>query len=200
MSDLIEALRGGEAVLVSTDTVIGLAALPASAGCQRIFELKQRPHDQALPWLVADADALDELACEVPDYARRLARMFWPGALTLVVPASKAARETGPVADDGTVALRCPDDARLLALLAELATPLACTSANVHGEPAARCAGELPAPMRELPGAAELRDGEARQASAIVDCTGAYPRVVRAGAIPEQVLLDVAMYGATLAG
>lgn len=200
MSDPIEALRAGKAVLVSTDTVVGIAALPASAGYQRIFELKRRPREQVLPWLVADADALDELAPDAPEYARRLARMFWPGALTLVVPASKRAREMGQVADDGTVALRCPDDADLLALIEALASPLACTSANVHGEPAARCASELPASMRELPGAADLRDGDARLASTIVDCTGPYPRVARAGAIPEQVLLDVAMYGATLAG
>lgn len=199
MTGRLEALRDGQAVIVATDTVYGLAALPGSAGYASIFELKERPADQVLPWLVHDADALDALADSTPAYARRLAQMFWPGALTLVLPASKAACELGDVAADGTIALRCPDDADLLGLLDELDGPLACTSANVHGEPAPASLADVPASMRGLPGGDSLpeacHDG---RASTIVDCTGPYPKILREGPIPEQVLLDVAAFGATL--
>lgn len=195
----LEALRDGLAAIVATDTVYGLAALPGSAGYASIFELKERPTDQTLPWLVHALDVLDALADDVPAYARRLAQMFWPGALTLVLHASKLARELGDVAADGTIALRCPDDANLLALLDELGGPLACTSANVHGKPAPSCLVDVPASMRGLPGGDSLpeacHDG---RASTIVDCTGPYPKILREGPIPEQVLLDVAAFGATL--
>ena len=196
---LSQALRDEQAVIVATDTVYGLAALPGSMGYASIFELKGRPADQVLPWLVHDADALDALADDAPVYARRLAQMFWPGALTLVLRASNAARELGDVADDGTIALRSPDAPELLALLAELDAPLACTSANVHGEPAPSRLADVPASMRELPGGDCLpgacHDG---RASTIVDCTGPYPKILREGPIPEQVILDVAIFGATL--
>lgn len=195
----LEALRDGKAVIVATDTVYGLAALPGSAGYASIFELKERPADQVLPWLVHGVDVFDALADDVPAYVRRLAQMFWPGALTLVLRASRLACELGGVAADGTIALRCPDDAGLLALLDELGGPLACTSANVHGESAPASLADVPASMRRLPGGDSLpeacHDG---RASTIVDCTGPYPKILREGPIPEQVLLDVAAFGATL--
>lgn len=196
---LSQTLRDGQAVIVATDTVYGLAALPGSMGYASIFELKERPADQVLPWLVHDVDALDALADDAPVYARRLAQMFWPGALTLVVRASSTARELGDVADDGTIALRSPDAPELLALLAELGAPLACTSANVHGESAPSRLADVPASMHALPGGDCLpgacHDG---RASTIVDCTGPYPKILREGPIPEQVILDVAIFGATL--
>lgn len=195
-STLSQALRDGQAVIVATDTVYGLAALPGSMGYASIFELKERPADQVLPWLVHDVDVL---ADDVPAYARRLAQMFWPGALTLVLRASRLACELGGVAADGTIALRCPDDAGLLALLDELGGPLACTSANVHGEPAPSRLADVPASMRELPGGDSLPEVCCvGRASTIVDCTGPYPKILREGPIPEQVLLDVAAFGATL--
>ncbi|MEI3377628.1 MAG: L-threonylcarbamoyladenylate synthase [Coriobacteriales bacterium] len=199
MAPLVATLRDGQAVIVATDTVYGLAARPGSAGYAHIFELKDRPMSQVLPWLVSGADALDALAIDVPAYAYRLAQMFWPGALTLVLRASDAACELGGVAVDKTIALRCPDDADLLALLGELEGPLACTSANIHGQTAVSSKDELHESLAVLPGADELPAYcQGGQASTIVDCTGTYPKILREGPIPEQVILDVAMFGATL--
>lgn len=197
--DLAGVLRQGGVVLVATDTVAGLAARPGTRGYADIFDLKHRPDDQALPWLVADKGALDVFACDVPPYARRLVTMFWPGALTLVLRASDEAARTGRLADDGTIALRCPDDARLRVLIDALDGPLCCTSANLHGSEPATCLDELPAQMRALPGAGMLdATVSTGHASTIVDCTGAYPRILREGPIPGQVVLDVACFGATL--
>lgn len=201
MSDLFDVLSSGGVAILSTDTVYGLAALPGSKGCDEIFALKQRPRTQSLAWLVSDVSELATYADEPKEYALRLAETFWPGALTLVVRASDAAKGLGGVADDGTLALRCPDRRELLGLLERLESPLACTSANEHGQPNAVQPCQLPACMRELPGASAL-DALAVDtcASSVVDCTGVYPRILREGPIPTQVILDVAIYGATLDG
>lgn len=198
-ADLIEALRAGDAAIVATDTVYGLVALPSTRGLERIFELKGRPSSQALPWLVGSAEEFDRFGADVPTYARRLADMFWPGALTLVVKASESALSLGDVAGDLTIALRCPDDEQLLTLLEELDGPLACTSANEHGQLPATRRDQVPESMRELAGFEELEDCEGDlAASTIVDCTGPFPQILREGPIPEQVVLDVAVFGATL--
>ena len=201
MSETFDALARGEVALVMTDTVYGLAALPGSKGYDEIFALKKRPRAQKLPWLVGGMQALETYASEVSEYAFRLARTFWPGALTLVVRASQVAERMGGVADDGTLALRSPDASELLELMDRLGSPLACTSANEHGMPDALSPCQLPAHLQKLPGAQALEPlGDASLASSIVDCTGAYPRILREGAIPSQVILDVAIYGATLDG
>ena len=194
-----EALERGQVAVFATDTVYGLAALPASAGYERIFDLKGRPRGQALPWIVADTSALDTFGRDVPDYAYKLASMFWPGALTLVIQACDEARQWGQPAADGTLALRCPDSDDLRAILRELGGPLACTSANAHGEPAACQVEEIPEEMRALPGGSALPEACAGGlASTIGDCTGRFPKILREGPIPAQVVLDVAVYGATL--
>lgn len=200
MSDSLKlAIKAGEVVIVATDTVYGLAALPGSKGHEDIFALKRRPPQQVLPWLVGSCDQLERFGREVPAYAQRLADMFWPGALTLVVRASDAAMELGGVAADGTVALRCPDNEELLALIDEIARPLACTSANEHGCAPATSRSEVPQSMRCLVGYEGLEDlPNAPVASTIVDCTGEYPKILRDGPIPEQVVLDVAIFGAKL--
>ncbi len=195
-----DALKRGDVAVVATDTVYGLAALPGSVGHDEIFALKERPADQVLPWLVADAHSLDVYARDIPIYAHNLVAMFWPGALTLVVRASDAACELSAPALDGTIAVRCPDTPQLLELMDELESPLVCTSANKHGMPAANDLSELNAEMRALPGGDELGSIEgAGNASTIVDCTGAIPKILRRGPISEQLIYDVAFYGATLA-
>lgn len=180
----LEALRRGDCCIVATDTVYGLAALPGSRGYDEIFRLKRRPADQVLPWLVGAAGALDELADDVPAYARELVARHWPGAITLVVRASAAARVLGGVASDGTVALRCPDEASCLALARDLGRPIACTSANLHGKPAVSRIGDLASDFWALPGFDELPAAcKGGRPSTIVDCTGPEPRVLREGPI-----------------
>lgn len=192
----LAALQQGGCLVVSTDTVYGLAALPGSAGYREIFALKGRPAGQALPWLVEGALALDELACEVPAYAHRLAGMLWPGGLTLVLKASKRALSLGGTAPDGTVALRMPDDPRCRQLLRALDSPLACTSANLHGRPAPVLAAQVDPSLRPYldPKAAPSCPGGL--ASTIVDCTQPVPRVLREGCIPAHMVLAVALLDA----
>ncbi len=191
---LVRALRAGRVALVATDTVYGLAAVPSAAAVGEICALKGRPADQAIAWLVPDAAAASRLWTPgLSRAARNLAAGLWPGALTLVAQASPAARATGACAADGTLALRVPDDDALRALMRELDSPLACTSANPHGRPAPARLGDVDRAFLSLPHAASLPAACPRAVpSTIVDCTGKRPRIVRRGAVPQDAIMRTA--------
>lgn len=133
LAEAVAAIRGGAIVVLPTDTVYGVGALPDAATA--IFDLKQRPRDKALPVLGSDAGQLGGLARLDRD-ARALAEAHWPGPLTLVVPRDPSFTADLGGADDGTVAIRVPAHPVALDLLRQTG-PLAVTSANVSGEPPA---------------------------------------------------------------
>ena len=132
----VEELQGGSVVVVPTDTVYGLAALPEDpAAVQWVFELKRRPDHKSLPVLAADPRAL-ETVVEIGPSARALAERFWPGPLTLVLPRATGFDHDLGAGSASTVAVRVPAHEVALSLL-ELTGPLAVTSANLSGEPPA---------------------------------------------------------------
>jgi L-threonylcarbamoyladenylate synthase len=102
-------LRDGGIVVFPTETVYGIGAAAHSCfGPHEIFDIKVRPLEKPLPWLIENDDALlDKYGVEVPS-THTLAKAFWPGALTLVVKASDVVSKDFR-ADDGTVGLRSPD-------------------------------------------------------------------------------------------
>lgn len=135
-SSLAEAARrleAGEPVAIPTETVYGLAANAFDAdACLRVFEVKRRPAFDPLIVHVAGAERLGEVVAEVPDPAAALARAFWPGPLTLVLP--KRARVPDVVTSGlETVAVRQPAHGLARALLERLEFPLAAPSANLFG-------------------------------------------------------------------
>lgn len=147
-----DALAAGDAVVIPTDTVYGLAAVaedPAAAA--RLFEIKQRPAHAALPVLVADAEQAFALCGEVPDLARRLAARHWPGPLTLVLPRRPGLQLDLGGVDDGTIGVRVPSHP-VPVELARRVGALAATSANLHGRrtptTAAGVRAELPEGVR----------------------------------------------------
>ena len=139
MSDIeraLKALDAGEPIVIPTDTVYGLAVRPElSEAVKRIFEVKERPDDRALPVLGADRQMLERVA-RFGDVARRLSEAFWPGPLTLVLPRAEGFDHSLGNNDDGTVAVRVPAFAPTLELLSRTG-PLAVTSANRSGAPPA---------------------------------------------------------------
>jgi L-threonylcarbamoyladenylate synthase len=130
------SLGRNELVVVPTDTVYGLAADAFSAeGVRALLAAKGRGPQSPPPVLIGTIQTLQALAEEVPDVANRLAQTFWPGALTMILKAQSSL--TWDLGDTkGTVALRMPDHKIALALLQETG-PLAVSSANLTGEPAA---------------------------------------------------------------
>ena len=130
------ALGRKELAVVPTDTVYGLACDAFSAeGIKRLFEAKGTNLQNPPSVLIGNASALEGLAQQVPQLAHKLAETFWPGALTMILQAQPSLTwDLGET--KGTVALRMPDHKIALALLQETG-PLAVSSANLAGEPAA---------------------------------------------------------------
>lgn len=190
-------LRDGGIVVFPTETVYGIGASAHSCfGPHEIFDIKVRPLDKPLPWLVEDDDALlDKYGVDVPEYAHNLAKAFWPGALTLVVKASDVVGKDFR-AEDGTVALRSPDNEVVMELIQASGGPIIATSANTSGAPAPGSFAEV---EERIIAAADvaLDGGETlhQQASTVVDCTGGSPKVIREGAIPADAIMSAAAGG-----
>jgi len=186
------AIGRGELVVIPTDTVYGLAADAFNAeAVLALVSAKGRTPATPPPVLIGSLPTLDALAEEVHDEVRVLAARFWPGALTIIVPA-RASLDLDLGETRGTVALRMPDDPIALELLKDTG-PLAVSSANRTGEPPATSAAEAAAALGES--VAVILDGGARGtvSSTIVDAT-ALPsgklRIVRVGAIPVEEIRD----------
>ncbi len=178
-------LVAGAVVAIPTDTVYGLACLFDSAvGRRQIYELKNRPANLALPVLVSSlADAATLAVLAPADEA--LARAFWPGPLTIVLPA-----RTGTGWAESTVGLRIPNSEVLLHLLGRVG-PLAVTSANPHGLPPATTADEVESALgSEVPVLDGGRCGGAP--STVIDRSlGSDPLVLRTGSITSAMIYEV---------
>jgi L-threonylcarbamoyladenylate synthase len=177
-------LRTGGVVVLPTDTVYGLAALPGVAGAtDALFALKGRAGDVPLAVLCADADQALGLAPDaaVTDEVRRIATRLWPGSVTLVLP-RRPGLGYALGAPEGTIGVRCPDQPLVRALAAAVG-PLATTSANLHGEPTPATAAGVAALFGDRVGL--VLDGGPCVAdpSAVIDATGPRWRVLRPGAV-----------------
>ena len=177
-------IRTGGLVALPTDTLYGLAADPFRADAvARVFTVKGRPDGRGLPLIAADADQIAAHLSPLSPVAQRLAAKFWPGPLTLLIPAP-AALPRDVTGDTGRVAVRVPahDIARAICRAAD--RPITATSANRSGQPATADPAEVERALGEdidlLIDTGPTRGGAP---STIVDVTGAAPRLVRAGAV-----------------
>jgi release factor glutamine methyltransferase len=186
-------LRDGGIVVFPTETVYGIGAAATSCiGPNEIIDIKMRPKNKPLPWLVETEDALETYGIDVPAYAHNLAKKFWPGPITLVVMASeKVGRDFRD--ERGTVALRCPDNEVVQELIRASGGPIITTSANTSGNPAPGTFDELE-PRIIASADLTLDGGETHHGihSTIVDCTGPEPVIKRQGAIPDSEILAAA--------
>ena len=186
------ALRDGHLVVLPTDTVYGVAADAFNPqGTRKIFAAKGRDRRFPLPVLVRSPKQLPGLSPQLPEAAERLMAAYWPGPLTLVVPAHTGLRwDLGD--NDGTVAVRMPLDEVALAVIREVG-PLSVTSANLAGQPPAATTAQA---REQLGDAVELYldDGARRSslASTIIDLTRSQPQVLRVGVIDTEQALQVA--------
>lgn len=135
-------LRRGGLVVFPTDTVYGVgAAVDRPEAVGRIYHVKGRPLDRPIPVLISSLDQIERLATSVDERVLRLAQAFWPGALTIVLPAQEWLPEE-IVRDTGAVGLRMPDHPVALAIIEASGGALATTSANRSGEREAQTADE----------------------------------------------------------
>ncbi len=130
-----EILRRGGLVAIPTETVYGLAANALDGeAVKRIYQAKGRPSDNPLIVHISDFSQLAPLVREVPEAAKRLVAVFWPGPLTIILPKSDLVPTTTSGGLD-TVAVRCPSHPTARAVIDAAGVPLAAPSANLSGKP-----------------------------------------------------------------
>lgn len=191
MTAAVAALRRGGVVAFPTETFYGLAADPRSpAAIRRIFSLKQRPADQPLPLIAADAEQVAEHVGALTPLGARLASRGWPGALTLIIPASP--RLCGDVhLSTGKVAVRVPADEIARRLARQAGHPITSTSANISGEAPPSTPEDVVRVFGDrvdvLIDAGPTPGG---LPSTIVDATGDSPVLVRAGVVAWDRVLE----------
>ncbi|NIS79791.1 MAG: threonylcarbamoyl-AMP synthase [Anaerolineales bacterium] len=184
----LQVLNRGGLVAFPTDTVYGLGARVFDPeAVQRLYRVKGRHAEKAIPVLLAGLGEASKVALKLPRNARRLAAVFWPGPLTLIV--WRRTDLPPEISADATVGLRVPNERTALALLTA-AGPLAVTSANPSGQPSARTAGDVKDTLAQrvdliLDGGKTL-GGES---STVLDCTRTIPRILRPGPIQEDEIM-----------
>lgn len=187
-----EVLRGGGLVAFPTETVYGLGAdaLDAKASA-KIYSAKGRPSDNPLIVHIADWDAVEKIAVDIPEEARILAKVYWPGPLTMILKKSDAV----PFATTGgldTVAVRMPDHEIARALIRAGGGYVAAPSANTSGRPSPTTAQHV---AEDMDGVIDMIiDGgpvSIGLESTIIDLTEGTPTILRPGYINQEMLADV---------
>ncbi|HNT53640.1 MAG TPA: L-threonylcarbamoyladenylate synthase [Anaerolineaceae bacterium] len=188
----LQTLRQGGLVAFPTDTVYGLAALVRNpAAILQLFEAKGRDTTKAIAVLIGALDQLHQMTPGLPEPALRLARKFWPGALTLVVERHPDLPEI--LSPLPTIGIRMPDHPLALALL-KASGPLATTSANRSGAANPLTAADV---LDQLGSQIDLvLDGgpcPGGVPSTVVDCTGPSLKILRLGAIAEAAIREATL-------
>lgn len=191
LAPTLEALRAGEVIVYPTETFYGLGVDYSIRGAlERLFAIKGREPGKPIALIAATSEMAFSVARTVPTAARRLAEKFWPGPLTLVLPAAPGL-PTALVGPDGGVGVRVSSHRVARALAAAIGRPLTATSANLADAPPARTIAEAHAALENR--VAVYLDGGTMSAavpSTVVTFEGSRIRVLRAGAIDEAELRD----------
>ncbi len=177
-----QLLSEGKLVAIPTETVYGLAANALDADAViRIFETKNRPHFDPLIVHVSAPEDVMSYATEIPEFASKLMKAFWPGPLTVVLKKNKIVPDIVTSGLD-SVGLRMPDHSLTLALLRTTGYPLAAPSANPFGYISPTSAKHVADQLGEkIPMILDGGDCAIGLESTIVDCTGQHPIVLRLG-------------------
>lgn len=185
-----ERLVAGGVIALPTDTVYGVAAsLAHEAALARVFAIKRRPEDRVLPVLISSTDVLARVAKRVPDDVLLLLDRYWPGPLTVVVPArgGMPSLVTGP---EETVGVRLPNHPLAIEVIDRAGGAVACTSANRSGEPPARSARDVAESLgSELDLVLDGGLAPGGVPSTVIAVAGDAIRILREGAIPAEHLL-----------
>lgn len=193
-----QGLMDGALVGIPTETVYGLAAdAENEAAVARIYAVKGRPQDHPVIVHIGSLDYLTKWAINIPDYALKLAKEYWPGPMTLILERSKLAKDfiTG---GQVTVGLRIPAHVTTLAILEEFhklgGNGIAAPSANRFGAVSPTNAEAVQSELGKFLSASQdlIIDGGQSLVgveSTIIGCTGAFPSILRPGAITEEMIM-----------
>ena len=191
INSAVRQLRLGGVVAFPTDTLYGLGAnLFDESALERIFVIKGRPAELALPALLASLEQLEMVTDEFPAVGTRLAELFWPGSLTLVVQKGKRVPDLA-TGGKPTIAVRIPNHRVPLALASKLAGPITGTSANLSGGPDLESIEEIEGQLgSSLEGIIRCGPPPMGIPSTVVDVTSNEAKLLREGAIPAREILE----------
>jgi len=192
--DAALALKAGHLVAFPTETVYGLGADARNPeAIKRVYEVKGRPIDHPLIVHISSVNQIDKWAIDIPEFAIKLARKFWPGPMTLILNKSEIAGDfiTG---GQSTVGLRVPSDPIAIALIAEFEkisnSAIAAPSANRFGQVSSTSGSdvfdELGQYLRDEDQILDGGNSEIGIESTIIDCTGNQPIILRNGAVTKE--------------
>jgi len=185
-------LSAGEVVALPTETVYGLAANALNPGAvERIYEAKGRPAHNPIIVHISGIEMARECTSNWPELADRLARAFWPGPLTLVLPKSPAIPSV-VTAGGTTVGIRWPSHPFIQAVIHKCGFPLAAPSANLSNQLSPTNAGHVRRQMADrVPLIIDGGQSQVGIESTVVDLTGTPPRILRPGMIHDAALIAV---------
>lgn len=188
----VETLKQDGIVAFPTDTIYGLGAgVFNDKAVAKIYQVKQRPRNLALPVLLADVSQVSVVASSVSGLAQFLMKRFWPGGLTLVLSKANALSDS-VTACSGKVAVRVPNHLVPITIIRKLGMPVIGTSANISDKPAALTAQEVEA---QLGSKVDLIINGGRcpggKESTVVDITGEAPVILRQGIISDSDIVRV---------
>ncbi len=181
-------IKSGGLVVFPTDTVYGVGCDPYNVeAIEAIFDAKSRSHLKALPLLLSDVSVVHYVTAAGNSLAERLGEAFWPGALTLVLPASP--RLPAALGGGDTIAVRVPDHSGLRYMIGLCGGAIAATSANTSGLPDALNAQDAAMYLEEKVQAI-VEGGQVRGGvpSTVVNCVTDPPIVLRRGAISDEAI------------
>jgi L-threonylcarbamoyladenylate synthase len=199
VSDAASSLIAGNLVAFPTETVYGLGADAANqSAVARIYAVKGRPTDHPLIIHLSSLSNLDKWASDIPEYAIKLARKFWPGPMTLILPRTKLAKDFITGGQDN-VGIRVPQHTVAQALLKAFESQggfgVAAPSANRFGKVSPTCADDVKSELADYLSTDDLiLDGgqsEVGVESTIIDCTKMTPMILRPGAITAAMINDL---------
>ncbi len=189
LSEALEAVRSGEVIVFPTETFYGLGADALNeAAVMRVASLKGRDPENPIPLIITDMNMLKEIVTELPLMAERLINHFWPGPLTLVLPA-KQGLPTLLMNRDGGVGVRVSSHPVASALVKGLGCPLTATSANSSGKGPAQTIAEARSYFSKQ--VEIFIDGgrlEGKKGSTVVEIHGDQLKIIRDGEISPKEL------------
>ena len=185
-------LKSGGLVGIPTETVYGLGANgldPEAVGT--IFLAKGRPQDNPLILHIPDPLWLERYCRDIPEEAWQLAKRFWPGPLTMILPRKPVVPDVVTAGLD-TVGMRCPAHSMCRAIIQAAGVPVAAPSGNTSGKPSPTTARHMLDDMEgKIDAILDGGDCQVGVESTIVDLTCRPPRLLRPGGVPLEQLRDV---------
>ncbi len=186
-SDIIKTLKDGKLVIMPTDTIYGIIGDATNEDViNKVYEVKERPHDKPLLILVSNLSMLHELVTEIPKETEKIINKFWPGPLTILFKKSSKVSDA-LTANSALVAIRMPNDKRLLNIMNHLNRPLISTSANISSHDAITNPNQLEEKMKEKIDLIVDEGTVNNEASTLITIVNGKIEILREGSLTEKI-------------